>query len=155
MLCSLWKLPGLRIESMSSAFSRWILIPCTTSEIPNHPFLTVSAFCPIWLKWSWGAKWTEVSQVRLLSIFYKKGRKKRREAGKKEGLQNKVRANRPQRDFPGGSDSKESACNVRNPSMNPGNPLQYSYLENPMDRQAWKAAVHGVTKSRTRLSDYH
>ena len=33
-------------------------------------------------------------------------------------------------------------------------PLQYSNLENPMDRGAWWATVHGVTKSRTRLSDY-
>ena len=30
-----------------------------------------------------------------------------------------------------------------------GNPLQYSYLENPMDREAWQATVHGVTKSWT------
>ena len=35
-----------------------------------------------------------------------------------------------------------------------GNPLQYSCLENPMDRGAWQAAVHGVTKSQTRLSDF-
>ena len=35
-----------------------------------------------------------------------------------------------------------------------GNPLQYSCLENPMDRGAWQAAVHGVTRSRTRLSDF-
>ena len=35
-----------------------------------------------------------------------------------------------------------------------GNPLQYSCLENPMDRGAWKAAVHGVAKSRTQLSDF-
>ena len=34
-----------------------------------------------------------------------------------------------------------------------GNPLQYSCLENPMDRGAWWATVHGVTKSRTRLSN--
>ena len=34
-----------------------------------------------------------------------------------------------------------------------GNPLQYSCLENPMDRGAWRATVHGVTKSQTRLSD--
>ena len=33
-------------------------------------------------------------------------------------------------------------------------PLQYSYLENPMGRGAWQAAVHGVVKSRTRLSDF-
>ena len=35
-----------------------------------------------------------------------------------------------------------------------GNPLQYSCLENPMDGGAWLAAVHGVAKSRTRLSDF-
>ena len=35
-----------------------------------------------------------------------------------------------------------------------GNPLQYSCLENPMDRGAWWAAVHGVAKSQTRLSDF-
>ena len=35
-----------------------------------------------------------------------------------------------------------------------GNPLQYSCLENPMDRGAWKAAVHGVAKSRTQLRDF-
>ena len=34
------------------------------------------------------------------------------------------------------------------------NPLQYSCLENPMDRGAWWAAVHGVVKSRTQLSDF-
>ena len=41
----------------------------------------------------------------------------------------------------------------RSPGGEPGNPLQYSCLENPMDRGAWWAAVHGVTKSQTRLSD--
>ena len=35
-----------------------------------------------------------------------------------------------------------------------GTPLQYSCLENPMDRGAWWAAVHGVPKSQTRLSDF-
>ena len=35
-----------------------------------------------------------------------------------------------------------------------GNPLQYSCLENPMDRGAWWATVHGVAKSQTRLSDF-
>ena len=35
-----------------------------------------------------------------------------------------------------------------------GNPLQYSCLENPMDRGAWQAAVHEVAKSRTRLSNF-
>ena len=65
--------------------------------------------------------------------------------------------------FPGGSDSKESACNVgdlgsipgsgRSPGEGTGNPLQYSCLENPLDRGAWQATAHGVTKSRTRLSN--
>ena len=40
----------------------------------------------------------------------------------------------------------------RSPGGN-GNPLQYSCLENPMDRGAWWATVHGVTKSQTQLSD--
>ena len=64
--------------------------------------------------------------------------------------------------FPGDSDGKESACNAgdlgsipgsgRSPGEGNGYPLQYSCLENPMDRVAWQATVHGVTKSRTRLS---
>ena len=40
----------------------------------------------------------------------------------------------------------------RSPGGRHGNPLQYSCLENPMDRGAWRATVHGVAKSRTRLS---
>ena len=40
------------------------------------------------------------------------------------------------------------------PGEGNGTPLQYSCLENPMDRGAWCAAVHGVTRSRTRLSDF-
>ena len=62
--------------------------------------------------------------------------------------------------FPRGSDSKESACNAGDPlgwedSSGEGNgyPLQYSYLENLMDREAWWATVHGVEKSWPRLSD--
>ena len=63
--------------------------------------------------------------------------------------------------FPGGSDGKESACNAgdlglipglrRSPGGRHGNPLQYSCLENPMDRAAWRAIIHGVAKSWTRL----
>ena len=41
----------------------------------------------------------------------------------------------------------------RSPGEGNGNPLQYSCLENPIDGGAWYATVHGVTKSRTRLSD--
>ena len=65
---------------------------------------------------------------------------------------------------PGNSDSKESACNTgdlgsipgsgRSPGEGNGYPLQYSYMENPMDRGAWWATVHGVAKSQTGLMDY-
>ena len=41
----------------------------------------------------------------------------------------------------------------RSPGEGNGNPLQYSCLENPMDRGAWRATVHGVAKSQTRLSN--
>ena len=68
----------------------------------------------------------------------------------------------PLRGFPGGSDSKESACNDpwvpgsgRSPGEGNGNPLQYPCLENPVDRGAWQAAVHGVAESWTRLSNGH
>ena len=66
--------------------------------------------------------------------------------------------------FPHSSVGKESACNAGDPSSIPGlgrspgegngNPLQYPCLENPMDRGAWWATVHGVTKSQTQLSMY-
>ena len=42
----------------------------------------------------------------------------------------------------------------RSPGEGNGNPLQYSCLENPMDRGAWWATIHGVAKSQTRLSDF-
>ena len=41
----------------------------------------------------------------------------------------------------------------RSPAEGNGNPLQYSCLENSMDRGAWQATVHGILKSRTQLSD--
>ena len=66
--------------------------------------------------------------------------------------------------IPGGSEGKASACDAQDPGSIPesgrsleegnGNPLQYSCLENPMDRGAWWATVQWVTKSRTGLSDY-
>ena len=42
----------------------------------------------------------------------------------------------------------------RSPGEGNGNALQYSCLESPMDRGAWKATVHGVAKSRTQLSNF-
>ena len=69
------------------------------------------------------------------------------------------------RGFPGGSTCKEPACQCRlgirdagsipgsgrSPGGGNGNPLQYSCLENLTDRGAWRATVHGVTKSQTCL----
>ena len=63
-----------------------------------------------------------------------------------------------------GSDGEESVCSAvdtglllglgRCPGDGNGNPLQYSCLENSMDRGACWATVHGITKSQTQLSDY-
>ena len=66
--------------------------------------------------------------------------------------------------FPGGVSGKEHACQRRrcktcwfdpwvrrSPGGGHGNPLQYSCLENPMDRRDWRATVHRVSKSQTRL----
>ena len=65
--------------------------------------------------------------------------------------------------FPCSSVGKESACSAgdlgsipelgKSPAEGNGNPLQYPCLKNLMDRGAWWAAVHGVAKSRARLSD--
>ena len=59
--------------------------------------------------------------------------------------------------FPGGSDNKESACKAgdlglipglgRSPGEGNGYPLQYSDVENPMNRGAWRASIHRVTES--------
>ena len=66
--------------------------------------------------------------------------------------------------FPGGSVAKNMPANAgdlgsipgsgRSPGVGNGNPLQYLYLENPMDRGAWKATVHGFAKSQTQLSTH-
>ena len=64
--------------------------------------------------------------------------------------------------FPSSSNGKESSCNVgdlgsipglgRTPGERHGNPLQYSCLENSMDREAWPALVHGVSKNLTQVT---
>jgi len=72
------------------------------------------------------------------------------------------------RGFPGGSVVKNPPANARDardtasipesgrcPGGGNGNPLQYSCLENSMGRGAWRATVHGVSKSWTRLSTQH
>ena len=65
--------------------------------------------------------------------------------------------------FSGGSHGEESACNARDPGSVSGsgrsagerndNLLQYSCLENLMDKRAWWSIIHWVTKSQTQLSD--
>ena len=67
--------------------------------------------------------------------------------------------------FPGGLDGKESACSAGDSGSFPGwgrpywrrewQPTPYSCLENSMDRGAWRATVHGVTKSWTQPSNTH
>ena len=62
----------------------------------------------------------------------------------------------PTHSLPAGSVGKEAACSAedlgsipgleRSPGEGNGNPLQYSCLENPLDREAWQATVHGVTR---------
>ena len=79
------------------------------------------------------------------------------------GMDKELWALKLEMSFPGGSDGKESACFAEDPGSIPGwerspgqgngYPLQYSCLENSMDRGAWWATVHGVTKSLTWLSD--
>ena len=74
-----------------------------------------------------------------------------------EATQQQQQQQHPIQGFPGGSDGKESACYSgdlglipgwgRSPGEGNGNPLQCSCLENFMDRGAWWATVHGVTKS--------
>ena len=66
--------------------------------------------------------------------------------------------------FPGGSDGKVSAYNAgdpgsipgsgRSPGIGNGNPLWYSCLENPMNREAWWATAHGITKNQTQVSTH-
>ena len=93
------------------------------------------------------------------------------------GLKNSVLSSRNQtqeyilcnclykKSFPGGSDGKESACNAedlglipglgRSPGEGNGNPLQYSCLENSMDRGDCRSIVHGVPENQTQLRDFH
>ena len=82
----------------------------------------------------------------------------------KDPTQPKISVNYKLTDLPCSSDDKESACNIGDPGLitgserssgeGNGNSLQYSCLENPMDRGDWQGTVHGVIKSQTQLSDW-
>ena len=75
----------------------------------------------------------------------------------------KIYINSQEMGFYGGTEGRESACNAGDPGSIPGlgrspgeehgNPLQYSCLENSMDRGTWQATAHGVTKSWIPMSD--
>ena len=111
------------------------------------------------MHWSW-AKQREnnprgVSEMRLTEL------------GNRRGWRVEERIVKGDWGFPGGSVGKESMCNAgdtrdvgwiprlgRSRGVGNGNPCWYSCLENFMDRGAWRATVHGATKSQTRLSGW-
>ena len=109
----------------------------------------------------------QVTTVRMVNIRKTKENNYWQECGEKGTLGYcwcKLVRHCGKQDFPGSSSGKESACNVgnlgsvpglgRSPGGGNGNPLQYSCLENLMDRGALQATVHGVTSSWTWLSDW-
>ena len=114
--------------------NKFFLNKCTTS----HGFCWISQ---LWESFRWRGPWNDA-------------RGKCREAG----------ITPPPTTTSGGSDVSESACNAgapgsipglgRSPGGGNGYPLQYFYLENSLDEGAWWITVHGVAKSRTRLSDW-
>ena len=105
--------------------------------------------------------WTDTIQIRTESVIKNLPMKRTtNDIFHRNSTNNPKICIEPQtpRRFPGGSDSKPSACNAgdtssipgsgRSPGEEHGNPLQYSCLENPMDRGAWQATVHGVARVR-------
>jgi len=128
------------------AWNKSVRIQGATHE-PIFPLLP----CPVCV---WTGLWRKIASGTSIFVpqVIKKGRKRNyHNLKKKEG-------------FPGGSDGKESVRSAgdlgsipgsgRFPGGGHGNPLQYSCLENPMDRGNSWATVHGVTKSQTQLSDF-
>ena len=125
--------------SCISCIGRWILYHCATREAP------LNSYCCFLYSSSqfWVSHWQDFSGIVLTVDLTTSWLKPV---------------------FPGGSEVKVSACNAgdlgsipgsgRSPGEGNGNPLQYSCLENPMDRGAWWAIVHGVAKSWTRLSNF-
>ena len=143
-------------EFQESEMGKWLLhawnkstrIQGATYE-PIFPLLS----CPVCV---WIGLWRKIASGT--SIFVPQVIKK------KEGKEIIITL-RKKEGFPGDSDDKESACSAgdlgsipgsgRSPGGGHGNPLQYSCLENPMDRGDSWATVHGVTKSQTQLCDFH
>ena len=112
----------------------------------NHKLTDVQGFVRVQWEWSRGSQlnWCLEGKITFLTITFIKSQLLR---------------------LPCSPNCKESSCNAgdqgsvlalgRSSGEGYGNPLQYSCLENPMDRGAWRATVHGVTKSRTQLSNWY
>ena len=117
-------------------YMQWFLL-----DIKSHFNFVVQAWVSVW----WTTLWA--SCCLILSLLPKRRL-----------------LHTPHVAFAGGSDGKESACNAGNLGSTPGEDplekgmatqLQYSWVESSMDRGASWATVHGVSKSRTGLSDWH
>ena len=118
------------------------------SSEPQGPHLQNGVCSPGAWALSHSHGWWVMRQDSPGALFVLKGRRFGEESG-----------------FSGGSDGKEPTCNAgdpgsisglgRSPGEGNGHPLQYSGLENPIDRGAQWATVHEVGKSWTQLSDEH
>ena len=119
--------------------------------------------------WPWSSRFPEKDSTSEISLqhgsgrmehLWPKGRSRRHSIHDKSGYLWFVHS--MEQGFSNGSDGQESPCSAgdlgsiprsgRSPGEGNGKPLQYSCLGNPMDRAAWRATVHRVTKSWTRLS---
>ena len=97
----------------------------------------------------WTSNTSYICNLKFSSIYTKK---------REKNEINSCNSN-PERGFPGGSDGKESVCNAGyldlisgfGSSLGEGNgyPLQYTYLENSLDRGVWQALVYGGAKCQT------
>ena len=140
--------------------------PGDSDEVPGHWKLPCARteFCNKWIKLAEVVAWRDRLGVScwihlqgdggvLRSLFYVP----------KEACECSIKAHTYYR-FPRWLRDKESACNAgdlgsipgsgRSSGGGHGNPLQYSNLENPMDRGAWQATVHGVTKNQIWLNNW-
>ena len=122
---------------------------CSVVSGSLRPPWTVAPQAPLYLRFTWQAYWSGLPSTTAGDIL-------------DPGFNPESPASPALAGGLGGSVGKESPCSAGDPGLTPGfrrspgegngNPLKYSCLENSMDRGAWEATVHEVTKSRTRLS---